>query len=93
MSIERRGPSASLRFAQDDGVLVVREKNYPGKSKSGIRAFLDESSIGFGGVDTFEVLRLRCASLRMTGVLGGLEIDKTAAGVMVVGVGEAGDVT
>jgi hypothetical protein len=66
--MERRGPSTSLRSAQDDGCWVgsreellrqVQERNdgFP---------WLKGSS-GFGGVDTFGVLRLRCASLRMTG--------------------------
>ena len=37
------------------------------------------------GVDTLRGPSICCAPLRMMGVLGGLEIDRTAVGVMVVG--------
>jgi hypothetical protein len=71
VSIERRGPSASQRFAQDDGVCGAREELFRQVQKRNGGFSWLKGSDGFGGVEAFEVLRLRCASLRMTGVCGG----------------------
>jgi hypothetical protein len=74
VSIERRGPSASLRFAQDDGVLGGFERRTTqARAKAAQRLSWLKGSSGFVGVDTFGVLRLRCAPLRMTEFLGELE--------------------
>ncbi len=61
--------SGSLDFAQDDGLLVGLD-NCRCKSNDEQRLSWLKGSSGLGGFDTLGVLRLRCASLRMTGVMG-----------------------